>query len=148
MTAARLREAHSRDVAAMHRVRLAVRENRLVSRITEADYLAEIEVTGRGWVVEREGAIVGFAVANVRTGNIWALFVHPSHERQGHGRALHETLLRWLFSKGVERAWLTTQAGTRAERFYLAAGWRCAATTPDGELVLEMYSRDAPFALS
>lgn len=48
----------------MHRVRLAVRENRLTSRITEEDYIPAIEETGRGWVVEVDGGVVGFAVGN------------------------------------------------------------------------------------
>jgi GNAT superfamily N-acetyltransferase len=126
---AALREARAGDIAGMHRVRLAVRENRLTSSvITEADYVAMIEEHGRGWVVEEAHEIVGFAVGDARDGNIWALFVHPQHERRGHGRRLHDAMVSWLASRGLARLWLTTQPGTRAQRFYEAAGWR-----PDGE---------------
>ncbi len=46
---AELRQATRADIPGMHRVRLAVRENRLTSAaITEADYIPAIEVTGRG----------------------------------------------------------------------------------------------------
>jgi len=31
-------------------------------------------VLGRGWVVEIEAKIVGFAIANATDGNVWAFF--------------------------------------------------------------------------
>jgi GNAT superfamily N-acetyltransferase len=134
-----MRPARREDVAAMHRIRHAVRENRLRSgAITEADYLPEIEETGRGWVAEDGGEVVGFAVGNAKTGNIWALFVHPDHERRGHGRRLHDVMVGWLFSRGVERLWLSTDPGTRAQRFYEAAGWSFAGMLPDGEARYEL----------
>ena len=50
--AAALRQADRGDIPAMHRVRLAVRENRLTfCVITEEHYIPAIEVTGRGWVI-------------------------------------------------------------------------------------------------
>ncbi len=133
-----LREADRRDIDAMHRVRLAVRENRLASTIAHDDYVRAIETMGRGWVVEAEGRIAGFAVTNARTGNIWALFVDPRWERCGFGRRLHDTMLHWLFSTGADRAWLSTQPGTRAERFYEAAGWRRTGLNDNGEVHFEM----------
>ena len=82
---ATLRQARREDIAGMHRVRMSVRENRLrTSVITEAHYIPAIEAIGRGWVVEIGGKIVGFAIGNGETGNIWALFVDPEHERCGH----------------------------------------------------------------
>lgn len=137
--AATLRPARREDIAAMHRVRLAVRENRLTSSaIGEADYVPQIEETGRGWVVEDGGEVVGFAVGNAATGNIWALFVDPAHERRGHGRRLHDVMVAWLFSRGVELLWLSTDPGTRAQRFYEAAGWSFAGVLPDGEARYEL----------
>jgi GNAT superfamily N-acetyltransferase len=123
----------------MHRVRLSVRQNRLTSRIvSEADYIAAIEETGRGWVVEHEGCVVGFAVGNSRSGNIWALFVDPDYEGHGYGRELHTAMTSWLWSRGLEWLWLTTEPGTRAERFYRAAGWIDAGRTESGEIRLEL----------
>lgn len=140
-----LREARREDVAAMHRVRMSVLENRLVSRVlSEGDYVQAIEVDGRGWVVECEGAIVAFAVGSSTSGNLWALFVHPAHEAQGHGRRLHDAMVAWLWQRGLERLWLTTEPGTRAQRFYERAGWTCVGRTAEGELRFELMRPGAP----
>lgn len=134
-----LRQARRSDIRGMHRVRMAVRENQLRSAIvTEADYVPAIESTGRGWVVESEGEIVAFAVGNVTDGNIWALFVDPGHERHGHGRRLLDTMVAWLWSRGLERLWLTTAPGTRAERLYAIAGWQRVGPTASGEIRFEL----------
>ena len=141
-TSRMLRQATRTDIPAMHRVRLAVRENRLTSTaITEADYIPAIEEHGRGWVVEENGEVVGFAVGDTRDGNIWALFVHPSHEGRGHGQRLHDAMVSWLWSQGLERLWLTTDPGTRAQAFYEAAGWQHAGQTKQGAL---RFERRAP----
>jgi|SRR5688572_16022901 len=138
-----LRQAFSGDIAAMHRVRLSVRENRLASAITAQDYAHAIEATGRGWVVEEDGEVVAFAVGNAQTGNIWALFVDPDHERRGYGRALHDAMVAWLFSRGLRRLWLGTQPGTRAQRFYAIAGWTETGTLANGEIGFELATFDA-----
>lgn len=139
-----LRQALHGDIAAMHRVRLAVRENRLTSSaLGEADYVAEIETNGRGWVIQVQREIVAFAVGNARTHNIWALFVAPGHEGQGFGRRLHDTMVEWLFDQGLERLWLSTGPGTRAQRFYAAAGWSFRRVLPSGEHHLELERRPA-----
>lgn len=135
-----LRQARREDIGGIHRVRLSVRENRLVSTvITEADTLRAIEILGRGWVIEDQGEIVAFAIGNARTGNIWALFVHPDHERHGYGRRLHDTMLDWLWSQGLQRLWLSTDPGTRAQRFYESAGWTGTGLIEKGEAGYEMY---------
>lgn len=134
-----LREACRDDIVAMHRVRTAVRENRLASTaIAEADYIPAIEVHGRGWVIEEKGEIVGFAVGDARDGNIWALFVHPEHEKRGYGRQLHDAMISWLWSRGLERLWLTTEPGARAQEFYEAAGWQRMGQTSKGALRFEL----------
>jgi GNAT superfamily N-acetyltransferase len=138
---ARLRQAHRGDVAAIQRVRHSVRENRLTSGIiTDEEVIHALERTGRGWVVEQDGAVIGFAVGNAQTGNIWALFVDPQHEAQGHGRRLHDEMVSWLWSRGLRRLWLSTGAGTRAQRFYERAGWRHQGCTASGELLFELHA--------
>jgi GNAT superfamily N-acetyltransferase len=137
-----MRQARSADVPAMHRVRMSVLENRLVSRqLSEQDYIVEIEVTGRGWVIECEGNIVAFAVGNCATGSIWALFVEPGHEGKGYGRQLHDTMVAWLWEQGHEQLWLTTEPGTRAARFYEIAGWQLVGEAAD-ELRYELHKRE------
>jgi GNAT superfamily N-acetyltransferase len=113
-----LRVARQSDIPGMHRVRLAVRENRLTSSaITEQHYIPAIEQTGRGWVAKENGVVLGFAVGNKTTGNIWALFVDPAHEGRGCGAQLHAAMVGWLFAQGLSRLWLGTEPGTRAQRF-------------------------------
>lgn len=134
-----LRRAVAADVAGIQRVRHSVRENRLVSTVISDEQVREaIEQTGRGWVVDLDGEVVAFAVGNARSGNIWALFVDPDHERRGYGRLLHDTTVAWLRSKGLECLWLTTEPGTRAQNFYEAAGWHLAGETERGEARYEL----------
>ena len=123
----------------MQRVRLAVRENTLsdATRITEADYVAALERLGRTWVVESDGEIVAFA-SGYSIGSIWALFVHPDHEGRSYGKALHSVMINWLWSQGHTRLWLTTDPGTRAERFYISQGWEPCGIVSGGELRLEL----------
>ena len=137
-----LRSARASDIPAIQRVRASVKENRLVSTvITDEDVRVAIEETGRGWVVEQDGEVVGFAIGNAVTGNIWALFVRPQHEGRGYGRQLHDAMVSWLWAAGVDRLWLTTEPGTRAQRFYEAAGWRLAGTSDRGDLQYELPHR-------
>jgi GNAT superfamily N-acetyltransferase len=123
----------------MHRVRMSVRENRLVSmQLTDADYIEAIESRGRGWVVELDGTIVAFAIGDAVDASIWALFVEPGFEGRGFGRQLHDEMVAWLWQQGHERLWLTTDPGTRAQRFYAAAGWRIVGPGTHGEVRLEL----------
>lgn len=132
-----IRQAVVGDIPGMHRVRLAVRENRLTSnRIREEHYAPEITVTGRGWVVEVNGVIVAFAIGNFVTGNIWALFVDPEAEGRGHGGRLHDAMVAAMLASGLARLHLGTAQGTRAERFYLAKGWR-ASGMDEGDVLME-----------
>jgi GNAT superfamily N-acetyltransferase len=136
---AELRQARRDDIAAMHRVRMAVEENRLVSTtLSENDYVVAIETSGRGWVVDLQGRIVAFAVGNANNGSVWALFVEPGHERNGYGRQLHDTMVAWLWQQGLERLWLTTEPSTRAERFYKAAGWQPVGPSSHDEVRFEL----------
>ena len=126
----------------MQRVRLAVRENALSDpgRVTEADYRAALQDTGRTWVVESDGEIAAFATGYL-DGSIWALFVHPDHEGRGYGKALHSTMVEWLWSLGHAGLRLTTDPATRAERFYVSQGWRRCGIVAGGELQMELRRR-------
>ncbi len=98
-----------------------------------------LERDGRGWVAEVGGCVVGFAVADLRQSNVWALFVAPEYEKRGLGRALHDAMMGWFLAQaGVSRVWLTTDPGTRAETFYRRAGWRACGLDTAGELRFEM----------
>src|SRR5688572_19872404 len=135
-----LRQATRADVPGMQRVRHSVRENMLTSGvITDEDVADYIERHGRGWVVvDERGEVIAFAIGDARDGNIWALFVDPEHEGRGHGRRLHDEMVAWLFSRGLERLWLGTEPKTRAERFYARAGWIDKGLQANGERRFEL----------
>ena len=139
-----IRPATPEDIPAMHTVRVAVRENRLndPSRIQPADYAALLSGSGRGRVALVDDRLVGFGIADAANRNLWALFVDPEFEGRGVGRRLHDELLDWLFSLGDSPAWLTTEPGSRAERFYRVAGWQDAGRDPGGDLRLEFFPFD------
>lgn len=142
-----LRVARRDDIPAMHRVRMSVQENRLVSTsLSEADYVSAIESSGRGWVIEVDEAIVAFAVGDASNGSIWALFVEPGQEGRGYGRQLHDVMVRWLWQQGLEKLWLTTNPGTRAQRFYEASGWQYVGPAAHGEVRLELMREDSPMS--
>jgi GNAT superfamily N-acetyltransferase len=138
-----IRVASENDVPDMHRIRMSVRENRLLdpARVQPADYGPMLTRDGRGWVAELDHQVVGFAIADLSHANIWALFVNPDHEGRGVGRALHDAMMAWVFASGPERVSLTTDPGTRAERFYQAAGWRHVGTE-HGESRYELCRQD------
>ena len=60
---------------------------------------------------------------------------------RGYGRQLHDTMVDWLWAAGLDRLWLTTEPGTRAQLFYEAAGWQLSGTTDHGELQYELARR-------
>ena len=94
--------------------------------------LADPSATGRAWVAERDGEIVGMATAG--EAELRNLYVAPAAWGSGAGRELMRTALDWLAACGVEEAYLWVgEANARARRFYEREGW-----TPDGE------KRDSP----
>ncbi len=121
-----LRRATSADIDAIFVVRFAVKENVLSNpaRVTHAmceDYLDKL---GRGWVCEIDDRIIGFSYAASADNSIWALFVLPEFEGRGVGKQLLKLATDWLFEMGAKQVILSTEAHTRADRFYLAEGWQ------------------------
>ena len=134
------READINDITQIQIVRNAVRENRLSNPnlVTDKDCEEFITLRGKGWVCEIEKQIVGFAIADLKENNIWALFIHPDHEGKGIGKKLHDDMLNWYFSQTNQTAWLGTAPNTRAEKFYRKAGWTDKGMRPNGEIRFEM----------
>ena len=121
-----IREATINDIPGIQVVRNAVKENRLSdpALVSDADCVEFLTVRGKGWVADAQGTIVGFSIVDMQDHNIWALFVHPDHEKKGIGRQLHAIMLDWYFSQTDEMVWLGMAPGTRAASFYRMAGWR------------------------
>ena len=131
-----IRRATVSDIPRLMEIRGSVRENRLAdpSRVTLADYNwhiahAPIHVWDDG------GLIKGMSAGDPRDGSIWALFVDPACEGQGIGQALILAACNSIAAAGHRTAKLSTEPGTRAERFYLRNGWLAKGYTERGEAV-------------
>lgn len=131
-----IRSATSSDIPRLIEIRGSVRENRLSdpSRVTVADY---------GWYIshgpihvwEENGVIAGLSASDPRDASIWGLFVDPGYEGRGIGQALIAAACRSLTDVGHGKAKLSTDAGMRAERFYLRNGWCAQGFTERGEVI-------------
>ena len=135
-----IREATIEDIKQIQIVRNSVKENALPdpSLVIDLDCEEFITVRGKGWVCEINHQIVGFAIADLKEHNIWALFLDPDFERKGIGQKLHKIMLDWYFSKTNQTVWLRTAFNTRAERFYRKAGWTEVGTHGITEIKFEM----------
>ena len=138
------REAVITDIPQLMKVRYSVTENVLSdpSLVTEADCAEYITKRGKGGVCVVEDKIVGFAIADITGNNIWALFVQPGFDGSGIGRKLHDMMMGWYFKQTDKTVWLGTSPGTRAERFYITAGWKRKGVRSDGEILFEMARDD------
>ena len=134
------REARTTDIPQMQVVRNSVKENMLSNPalVPDADVDDFIRNSGKGWVCEMDGLIVGFAISDLKEHNIWALFMHPDHEAKGIGKRLHRMMLDWYFDQTKETIWLGTAPNSRAEKFYRLQGWKEVGVHGKGEIKFEM----------
>jgi ribosomal protein S18 acetylase RimI-like enzyme len=89
---------------------------------------------GHIFVAEREGQLVGFAacgssededIDRETVGEIYVIYVHPEHWRQGHGAALLGKAAECLQDDGFEEIILWVLRGNQgAIRFYEASGFQ------------------------
>ncbi len=130
-----IRKSVAADIPRLMEIRASVRENILSdpTKVTESDYRWFIE-NGPLWLWDDEDTIKGFAAGDPRDGTIWALFIDPPYERQGIGKALFARVCESMREAGHNTLTLYTGAGTRAARFYRAAGWEETGTSADGEV--------------
>ncbi len=139
-----IREAEIKDIKQIQTVRNAVKENTLSNPalVTDNDCEEFITKRGKGWICEIENRIVGFSIVDLKDHNIWALFVHPDFDQKGIGRKLHTIMMDWHFSQTVEKVWLGTAPGTRAEVFYRKSGWTEVGTHGKSEIKFEMTAEE------
>lgn len=139
-----IREAKINDIKQIQVVRNSVTENALSNPnlVTDEDCEEFITKRGKGWVCEIDKQIVGFAIADLKVHNIWALFLDPKFEKKGIGQQLHKTMLDWYFTQTKEKVWLGTAFNTRAEQFYRKAGWTEVGTNGTEEIKFEMTYDD------
>jgi len=134
------REAKIDDIKQIQIVRNSVKENTLSdpNLVTDEDCIEFITVRGKGWVCEIDKRIVGFAIADLKENNIWALFLDPEFEKKGIGQKLHKIMLDWYFTQTKNKVWLGTAFNTRAENFYRRAGWTEVGLNGTKETKFEM----------
>jgi len=99
-----IRKATRADLPRISEIRFAVRENRLSNPASIGPVVDWLFDNSTFWVWEGDGAIQGFSAADPRDGSIFALFVHPSYEGRGIGRALLAPACDTLKESGCQSA--------------------------------------------
>jgi GNAT superfamily N-acetyltransferase len=113
-----IRPAQPRDIPWMQEIEIAA--GRLFAEIDmhdvaedgahESDVLAGYVAGGRAWVAERDGAVCGYALADVLddTAHLEQVTVHPDQGRQGIGGRLIEAVADWARGQGFGTLTLLT----------------------------------------
>ena len=88
-------------------------------------------------IADEDGQSVGFAMAQISEGYVFACFVRPEFEGGGFGRVLMDTTEEGLRREGVQKAWLSTgpEPELRAAGFYLHLGWYKDGYLDDGQII-------------
>jgi ribosomal protein S18 acetylase RimI-like enzyme len=144
--AAVIRPATPEDVEAIFHIRTSVKENHLSREqlhdmgITEDAIREAIANEPCAFVAEIDGVPVGFSMADMQEGSVFAAFILPDFEGRGLGRLLMHEVEACLF-RNHERIWLETARGSRAAGFYHRLGWFPVGDTDASDIRLEK-SRD------
>lgn len=65
------------------------------------------------------------------------MFVHPHFEGKGIGRKLFRIMVDWAFDQEMDKLWLGTAPGAKAERFYSTIGCRKMGLEQNGKIRFE-----------
>lgn len=126
-----LREIVADDMQAIFDVRVATWHNANgLQELTELGITHDtvrkmLESTHKGWLCESNSQVVGFAIGNKQTGEMWVIAVLKEFEGHGIGGRLINKVEEWLFENGWKEIWLTTDTDEnyRAVGFYRHLGW-------------------------
>jgi GNAT superfamily N-acetyltransferase len=138
----KIREAQLEDIETLFNIRTSVIENHqsreeLVTLGITPETVAEMLQTDcRAWIAEIDEQPIAFSMANATEKTIFAMFVIPSFEGRGAGRALMQQAEQGLWFQGVEEIWLLTgnDSNLRAYGFYRHLGWTPTDIEPDGQI--------------
>lgn len=119
------------DVETLFVLRGKVRENPLsvtelaAKGITPQSVTAALGDRLEGYLCEESDRMVGFAMADLKAGELSVIAVLPEYEGRGIGRELLRRTEEALWAAGYTSIWLWTWANraTRAVRLYQSAGW-------------------------
>ncbi|OIR14874.1 putative acetyltransferase [mine drainage metagenome] len=78
-----------------------------------------------GRLAEEDGRVVGFAMGDRATGELWVIAVQPEYLKRGIGSELMRRVEAWLVENRCWELWLTTDLDPRlrAYSFYRHRGW-------------------------
>ena len=104
------------------------------------------------YVVERDGAVIGFAIVGEyrdalasEVAELWAMYVHPDHDRSGAGTALMERTFQQFSDLGATTGYLWVLADNMIGRsFYEKNGWAVVAESATDPQILNMDGQDVP----
>lgn len=141
MAANIVRLASANDVSAIFTVRTSYKDIQLsYDALYEFDLtegiLTDFIASSCVWVAEANAQVVGFVIADMEGGCVFAVFLLPEHEGRGMGRLLMAEAERHLFIRHHE-IWLETDGheAIRANGFFRKCGWWPAATLGNGDIL-------------
>ncbi|QDU09404.1 GNAT family N-acetyltransferase [Gimesia aquarii] len=128
---AKYREIQIEDISALFEVRIATWENSNGAEELESlGYTYNVvkqmlKHTHQGWLCEIENQVVGFAIGNRETGEMWVIAVLREYEGNGIGKRLLTMVEDSLWARGWLEIWLTTDPNekVRAVGFFRHLGW-------------------------
>lgn len=88
------------------------------------------------WVATDGEDVIGFAMVDLDSACLFALFVLPQHEGRGIGTRLTQACEQALFERHSS-AWLETAEGSRAAHLYRHLGWGNEVDIGGGDIRLE-----------
>jgi GNAT superfamily N-acetyltransferase len=130
------------DLRATYEIRFSVTENLIheaqVKYLQRGQALQDIR-QGGGWVCRDGQREVGFCLPLlIPEPYLAAIFVIPEYQCKGIGKHLMKLALSWFEKQGAHKAYLETDRGSKAERFYRHLGWH-----QEGEAELDCQVRYA-----
>lgn len=135
------REIRVGDIQAIFQVREATwhndrgREEMQALGITPDSVRTLLAASHRGWLCDIDSRVVGFAMGNRNTGEMWVIAVLRQYEGLGIGKRLLLLVEQWLAEEGWAEIWLTTDPDEtlRAVGFYRRLGWIDWKIEPGGD---------------
>lgn len=139
-----IRTATQDDVNTLFAIRTSVVQNHL-----SVEQMADLGITPQVladsiraapcvWIAEVDGQPAGFSMVDLAGGEVFAMFVLPTHENLGLGRQLMAVAEAALFEHH-ERLFLITDGrdGIRANGFYQRLGWAVVGQVEGGDVRYE-----------
>lgn len=125
------REITIADIPDLFAVRVATHENKLSPEeltalgITPETVTEKLKGSFKGWLCKADEKVVGFAMGDKSSGELWVIAVLPEYIGKKVGSTLLLLVENWLVESGCTRLWLTTDVdpSLKAYSFYLQHGW-------------------------